>query len=408
MVEIFNRTATKSRHCTCVALLGSFQPLDPAWSRADAIAFPSLFIGIDMSFVLQPWQLLLLILAGWVNRQQQEVVDYLRTENQVLKEKLGKRRILLSDDQRRRLAVKGKIPGRKLLGEIGTLVTPDTLLRWHRLLVAQKWDYSNRRHNQPGRPPIAGEVKELVLRLAKENPRWGYDRIQGALANLGQMISATTVANILKEHGIEPAPERKRQTTWKTFLKAHWQVLAAVDFTTIEVWSSRGLVTCYVLFVMELATRRVHFAGVTASPDDSWMKQIARNLTATPEGFLLGKRYVLMDRDSKFSDGFRAILDEAGTKPVRLPPRSPNLNAHLERFWRSLREECLDRMIFFGEITLRQAVMQFVLHFHGERNHQGLGNRLIEAGAEVGRSTGDVQCRERLGGILRYYYRQVA
>jgi hypothetical protein len=126
------------------------------------------------------------------------------------------------------------------------------------------------------------ESKELVLRLAKENPRWGYDRIQGALANLGQVISATTVANILKEHGIEPAPERKRQTTWKTFLKAHWQVLAAVDFTTIEVWSSRGLVTCYLLFVMELATRRVHFAGVTPSPDDTWMKQIARNLTAAP------------------------------------------------------------------------------------------------------------------------------
>jgi transposase InsO family protein len=361
-----------------------------------------------MSFVLQPWQLLLLILAGWVNRQQQEVIDYLRTENQVLKEKLGKRRILLSDDQRRRLAVKGKVLGRKLLGEIGTLVTPDTLLRWHRLLVAQKWDYSNRRQNQPGRPPITEEVKELVLRLAKENPRWGYDRIQGALANLGQVLSATTVANILKEHGIEPAPERKRQTTWKTFLKAHWQVLAAVDFTTIEVWSSRGLVTCYLLFVMELATRRVHFAGVTPNPDEAWMKQIARNLTAESEGFLLGKRYVLMDRDSKFSAAFRGILDDAGTKPVRLPPRSPNLNAHLERFWRSLREECLDRLIFFGESPLRQAVIQFVLHFHGERNHQGLGNRLIEAGAEVGRSTGDVQCRERLGGILRYYYRQVA
>jgi transposase InsO family protein len=122
--------------------------------------------------------------------------------------------------------------------------------------------------------------------------------------------------------------------------------LAAVDFPTIEVWSSRGLVTCYLLFVMERATRRVHFAGVTPSPDDTWMKQIARNLTAAPEGFLLSKRYVLMDRDSKFSAAFRGMLEDAGSKPVRLPPRSPNLNAQLERFWRSLREECLDRLIF--------------------------------------------------------------
>ena len=174
-----------------------------------------------MNLILQPWQLLLVIVAGWVHRQQQEVIDYLRTENQVLKEKLGKRRILLSDDQRRRLAVKAKVLGRKLLAEVGTLVTPDTLLRWHRMLVAKKWDYSERRKQIRGRPPVADEIQELVLRLARENPSWGYDRIQGALANLGHDISDTTVANILKEHGIEPAPERKRQTTWKTFIKAH-------------------------------------------------------------------------------------------------------------------------------------------------------------------------------------------
>ena len=194
-----------------------------------------------MNLILQPWQLLLVIVAGWVHRQQQEVIDYLRTENQVLKEKLGKKRILLSDDQRRRLAVKAKVLGRKLLAEVGTLVTPDTLLRWHRMLVAKKWDYSERRKQTPGRPAVAEEIEQLVLRLATENPSWGYDRIQGALANLGHEISDTTVANILKEHGIEPAPERKRQTTWKTFLKAHWAVLAAVDFTTIEVWGKKGL-----------------------------------------------------------------------------------------------------------------------------------------------------------------------
>src|SRR5262249_21787787 len=137
----------------------------------------------------------------------------------------------------RRLAVKGKILGRKLLETVGTVFTPDTILRWHRHLVAQKWDYSARRTKQPGRPPVAAEVRELVLRMASENPTWGYDRIQGALANLGHTVSDPTVGNILKQHGIEPAPTRKRQTTWKTFFQAHWEVLAAVDFTTIEVWS---------------------------------------------------------------------------------------------------------------------------------------------------------------------------
>ena len=155
--------------------------------------------------------------------------------------------------------------GRKALSELTTIVTPDTILRWHRELVAQKWDYTDRRKKKPGRPAISDEVKQLVLRMAKENPDWGYDRIQGALANLGHEISDQTVGNILKAHGIETAPERRRQTTWKTFLKAHWDVLGAIDFTTVEVWTKGGLVTFYLLFVMQLKTRRVHFAGCTGT-----------------------------------------------------------------------------------------------------------------------------------------------
>ena len=248
----------------------------------------------------------------------------------------------------------------------------------------------------------------MVVRFARENPRCGYRRIQGALFNLGHEISSTTVSQILKAQGIEPAPDRRRQTSWQTFLKAHWPVLAAIDFTTLEVWTSQGLITFYLLFVMELSTRRVCFAGATPSPGDPWMEQMARNLTDAEDGFLHGKRYVLLDRDGKYSEGFHQLLADAGTQPVRLPPRSPNLNAHLERFHRSLKEECLGQMILFGEHALRQAVGQFLEHFHRERNHQGLGNRLIEAGEEVGRQTGKVECRERLGGLLRYYYRQAA
>jgi len=228
--------------------------------------------------LLQPWQLLLLILASWINRREQYVIEYLLTENRILRVKLGKKRILLKDDQRRRLAVKGKILGRQMLEHVATIVTPDTILRWHRELVAAKWDYSRHR-KKIGCPPASADVVELVLRMARENPTWGYDRIQGALNNLGHVVSSTCVCSILKAHGVDPAPDRKRQSSWKSFLKAHWDVLASVDFTTIEVWTKDGLVTIYLLFVMELATRRVHFAGCTANPDEPWMLQVSRNLS---------------------------------------------------------------------------------------------------------------------------------
>jgi hypothetical protein len=209
----------------------------------------------------------------------------------------------------------------------------------------------------------------------------------------------------VRDHGIEPAPQRKRQTTSGTFLKAHWDVLAAIDLKTVEVWTTGGLVTFYLLFVMELKTRRVHFAGCTPQPGTDWMMQMAKNLTDCEDGFLNGKQYLLMDRDEKFSAAFRSILQQSGVESVRLPPRSPNLNSYLQRFMRSIGEECLDRMIFFGESSLRNAVAEFLAHYHGERNHQGLDNRIPLPGDEVGRSQGAIECRERLGGILPYYHR---
>jgi putative transposase len=373
---------------------------------------PSILFGDPpMAFVLQPWYLLLAILAGWVNREQQEAIEYLRTENQVLREKLGTKRILLDDDQRRRLAVKGKVLGWKRLKEVAGLFTPDTILRWHRELIAEKWDYSDRNPEPLGRPPVSDEVRQIVLQMARENPSWGYDRIQGAVVNLGHAICDQTVGNILKENGIEPAPERKRQTsasTWATFLKSHWDVLGALDFTTVEVWTKSGLVTHYLLFVMKVATRNVHFAGCTTRPNALWMQQVARNLTDCCDGFLLGIRYLLMDRDSTFCAAFRSILESGGVEPVRLPPKSPNLNSHLERFHLSLKSECAERMIFFGETMLRNAVREYLVHYHSERNHQGLENRILTPGEEVGRVAGTIQCRERLGGLLKYYHREAA
>ncbi len=243
------------------------------------------------------------------------------------------------------------------------------------------------------------------MQIAKENPRWGYDRIAGSIENLGHEISDQTVGNILKAHGIEPVPDRKRTTTWKTFIKAHWDVMAAIDFTTVEVWTKSGLVTYYLLFVMELKTRRVHLAAGTRSLGDDFMMQIARNLTDCEDGFLKDKKYVIMDRDTNFSCAFRTILEEADVQPVRLPPKTPNLNAHLERFHLSIKSECLNQMIFFGERSLRNAARNYLVHFHGERNHQGLENKIIDSSEEVGAIADKIECRERLGGILRYYHR---
>ena len=159
---------------------------------------------------------------------------------------------------------------------------------------------------------------------------------------------------------------------------------------------------------MELKTRRVHFVGCTMNPNEKWMKQVGRDLTNCEDGFINGKRYVLLDRDTKFCESFRELLTCEGIEPIRLPPRSPNLNAHLERFFGSLKSECVDRMIFFGEGSLRNVVREFLVHYHGERNHQGLGNTIIDSAGSLGRSDCDIHCRKRLGGMLRYYYRDVA
>jgi hypothetical protein len=228
------------------------------------------------------------------------------------------------------------------------------------------------------------------------------------LANLGHRVARTTVANILNRNGISPAPDRGRQTSWSTFLAAHWSTLAAIDFTTVEVWCRHGLVTFYVLFAIELQGRRVHFAGVTPSPDEAWIRQIGRNLTDPSDGFLQGKRFCLMDRDTKFTVAFRQLLADIGVEPVRLPPRSPNLNAWIERFVRSIKAECLDRMIFFGEPSLRRAIREYLVHYHAERNHQGIRNKIIEPDDGVGSNAGVMRCRERLGGMLRYYHRDAA
>ncbi len=300
--------------------------------------------------------------------------------------------------------MKAQKVGRKGLSQIETLVTPDTLLRWHRQLIARKYDGSKKR--SPGRPRTAAEIGELILRMARENPRWGYTRIRGALYNVGHEVGRNTIKRILLEHGFDPV--RRRGISWKTFLKAHWGAIAATDFFSVEVLTRSGLIRYFVLFVIDLKTRRVEIAGIVQQREKEWMKQIARNLTDCEEGFLNGCRHLIHDRDPLFSRSFRAILKSSGVETVKLPARSPNLNAYAERFVRSIKSECLAQIIPLGERHLRHAVKEYTEHYHIERNHQGLDNQLIEKRDGVIDMNSAVVRHERLGGSLNYYDRRAA
>ena len=352
---------------------------------------------------LDSFRFLLFAVAGWMNQQQQHAIEYLREENRVLRAQLGGRHLRFTDDQRRSLAVKARLLGRKLLAEMATIVTPQTLLGWHRKLIANKYDGSLRR--RPGRPPTRREIEKLVVRMATENRNWGYVRIQGALPNLGHELAHGMIADILKRNGVEPAPERIRKTTWKEFLTQHWQQIAAADFFAVEVWTRKGLRRYMVLFFIEIFTRRGQIAGISATANGLWMNQIARNLTDAVDGLLTGKGYLIHDRDPLFTAEFLSTLAEAGTTSVKLPPRSPNLNCYAERFVRSIKESCLDRMILLGEDSLRRAFREFTAHYHGERNHQGIGNLLIFPAASITGRAGPVRRRSRIGGMVNHYER---
>jgi putative transposase len=234
---------------------------------------------------------------------------------------------------------------------------PDTILAWDHKLVARKFDGSKARRG-PGRPRIKGEVEQLIVRMAKENRDWGYDRIAGALANLGYKVCDQTVGNVLQRHALPPAPERT--TTWPAFIRIHLALLAGTDFLTAEVLTLRGLVTYYVLFFIHLESRRVDIAGITVHPDERWMQQMARNVTMEGCGALRDCRYLLHDRDTKYTQSFGAIIASGRVEPLVLPARSPNLNAYAERWVRSVKEECRSKVILFGEPSLRLALSEYI------------------------------------------------
>jgi putative transposase len=350
------------------------------------------------------WARLLTYVTGLVNQKLLLQNEYLIAENRILRAHLPPR-VRLTDPQRSTLAEIGKRLGRKALAEVAIVAKPETILAWYRRLIAQKFDGSKNRQG-PGRPPVSDEVVELIVRMARENPGWGYDRIVGALSNLGHAVSDQTVGNILRKHGVAPAPKRSQTTTWKDFISAHMAVLAGIDFFTVEVLTWRGLSTYYVLFFIQLESRRVHLAGMTRHPDTAWMAQMARNASDQQCGHLRNQKYILHDRDSKFCSAFRSILEAEGVKCLALPARSPNLNASAERWVRSVKQECLRKLIFFGETSLRRALTEYICHFHSERNHQGKGNVLLfPEPSPFGRKTHPVRRVRRLGGLLNFYGR---
>ena len=354
----------------------------------------------------KPWMMLVSMMAGWINRQQQEALAYLKEENKILRDELlkatGKKRIILNDSQRRRLAILGRKLGRKLLGEICCSFSPDTLLRWHRKLVAKKYDGSKNR-SKFGRPRITDYLKQLIIDMAKDNKHLGGKTLHGYLKYLGLKVSPSTINRILREHGIEPNPDRPENTTWNEFIKTHWDSLAAIDFFTKEVWTMRGLVKYMVLVVIDYKTRKVEIAGIIPQANGDWMKQIARNLTDPIDGFLKDKKFLVMDRDPVFTEAFKEILRSGGVKPVKTTVASPYLNPFVERFVRSIKYECLNKMLIFGGSHLRYVVNEYMEHYHTERPHQGIGNNIIEPLPQP--KDGKIVCQERLGGLLKSYRR---
>jgi putative transposase len=285
------------------------------------------------------------------------------------------------------------------------LVTPKTLLRWHRELVRVKWARYGKR--PLGRPPLPAELRELILRLARENPRWGYKRIQGELQKLGIKVSATAIRKLLARRGLGPAP-RRGGTTWRQFLAEQASSMVACDFFTVEtVWLRR----IYVLVFVELATRRVHLGGCTVSPDGDWMAQQARNFT-----FRLGERpqplrFLIHDRDTKFAVVFDEVFRSEGIYAVRTPIRAPRANAFAERWIRTARTECLDWLLIFSRRHLERVLKIYIRHYNRQRPHRALNLRAPEQ-EEFERTPlsvgATVRRRDRLGGLLHEYYEDAA
>ncbi len=291
------------------------------------------------------------------------------------------------------------------LEEVALLVRPSTLLRWYREFVAAKSDGSKYRKG-PGRPRIKPETERLILEMAQRGHSWGAKRIQGALLHVGIKIAHQTVLNVLRRHGMNPMPKGGRQMTWSQFIAAHYDMLLATDFFTVEVMGPKGLTTLFALFFIDVKTRLIYFTGLTEHPNEAWMMQVARTMTMDGEPFLLGKKVLLHDGDGKYCKGFRRIFKQAGVNPLKLPPFSPNLNAFAERWIRSIKSECLQYFCPVSKASIEYAIKQYVAHYNAERTHQGLDNQVLSPQDAPKNTDGPIKVSHRLAGLLPHYYRE--
>lgn len=337
--------------------------------------------------------------------------EYLRQENKILKSKISKR-LTFTDDERRTLVEVAMAMGRDLMEQVVTIVQPKTILAWQRRLEKQKWDYSDRRRNNPGRPRISQDIEHLVCKMAREN-EWGYDRIQGELEKLEVKISKSSVANILRRNGLPSSPERKG-LSWCEFLSRHAEVFLCGDFFQKEVWTFRGLTTAYVFFVIHLQTRKVVWARATFSPTNQWLKQQARHVLWECEEQHIKPRFLLRDNDVLYPKEMDAIMKSSGVDTVKTPFQAPNANAHAERYVLSCKRECLNHLLIFGLNRLQCIIDCYTSYFNEHRPHQGIDNKIPaeynmskRQGGSVPLKTAarNVVLKEFLGGLLKSYQR---
>jgi putative transposase len=352
---------------------------------------------VSLCYVLVRWLLEFVALRARSKEFQELEIIVLRHELAIFRRTT--RRPAITAVDRTLLAVASRLLPRARWQSF--IVTPATLLRWHRRLVAKRWTYAR----PVGRPPRRREIRDLVLRFARENPRWGYQRVVGELKGLGIVVSATTVRAWLRAAGLGPAGKRGK-TTWREFVRAHRESMLAVDFFTVEtIWLQR----LYVLFFIELGTRRVHVAGCTPNPNAPWVTQQARQLSWTVAERPEPLRFLIRDRDQKFTDPFDDVFRSEAIEVVRTPFRAPQANGVAERFVRTVRSECFDRLLILNQQHLERVLQGFIDHYNGHRPHRALS--LTPPTARLATATpsafGDARIvrRDRLGGVVHEYVR---
>ena len=347
------------------------------------------------------------LMKSALNDSRDAVIRYLTAQLKWIQKHLSKRPIP-SNNEKAMLSRVAKAVDQAWLERSFNFFQPSTLFRWYRELILKKWDYSHLQPKKSGRPRVDRELEELVVQLALENPHDGFSTIVGRLKILGMETNEQTVKNILQRNGIPSSPDRKEGMSWQEFIDTHWDTLIATDFFTWEVLAPYGLVTYYVLFFIRLKDRKVHIAGLTTNPNGNWMAQVARNLTDPEDGFLKSGETLIHDRGGQYCPHFKRILEEAVIRCQALPPQSPNLNAFAERFVRTVKDQCLSRLLVTSEEGLRKALKEFAEHYHHERPHQGIGNVIPLPRPEdrIGDRNGRIMKKSRLGSLLNFYHRE--